>query len=74
MSGLTALMHLYLNDNSLNGPISSELGGLIALVNLEMPNNLLTGTLPSELGRLGPLEDLCAQARRETLTIYWYDT
>ena len=47
-----------LSDNSLTGPVPSELGGLGKLEDLHLDRNELSGTIPSELGDLSRLRNL----------------
>lgn len=49
---------LLLNDNQLNGGLSSEIGNLTSLQQLDLMNNQLTGTLPAALGSLSNLQYL----------------
>ena len=47
---LSALTHLFLDDNQLTGLIPAELGQLEALSTLYLADNQLTGPIPAELG------------------------
>jgi len=49
---------LDLNDNSLSGPIPTELGNLRNLQELKLNDNSLSGTIPTELGNLSDLQEL----------------
>ena len=52
------VIRLRLGDNSLNGPLSAELGDLSELKYLELTGNQLTGSIPPELGDLANLSGL----------------
>ena len=58
LGDLTALEHLYLNNNQLVGSIPTEIGNLVNLKKLYLHGNLLFGSLPTQLGLLTPLTEL----------------
>ncbi|KAK3237579.1 hypothetical protein CYMTET_52358 [Cymbomonas tetramitiformis] len=47
-----------LHDNSITGPLPTELGLLTSLQDLYLNDNSITGPLPTELGLLTSLQDL----------------
>ena len=51
-------MFLYLQNNSLIGPIPTEIGNLTELTILSLSTNSLTGPIPTEIGNLTKLEEL----------------
>ena len=49
---------IYLNGNSLSGPLPESLGDLDSLTHLQLSQSNLTGHLPSSIGNLGNLDFL----------------
>jgi hypothetical protein len=52
------LTNLALPDNSISGPLPTEIGRLTTLATLWLDGNAFSGTLPTELGELGLLKVL----------------
>ncbi|KAK4433642.1 Leucine-rich repeat receptor-like tyrosine-protein kinase PXC3 [Sesamum alatum] len=61
LGSLVELMYLELDNNSLTGPVPSELGMCKRLALLNLAQNGLTGLLPPELGNLTNLQVLNLQ-------------
>ncbi len=69
VDGEGRVVHLWLRDNNLSGPIPPELGNLTNLQTLLLRENNLTGTIPAELGDLTQLEALRLDENNLTGTI-----
>ncbi|KAL7479723.1 hypothetical protein ACHAW6_005450 [Cyclotella cf. meneghiniana] len=63
------VIELELNDNSLKGTMTPEIGSLQFLRILSMEGNYITGTLPYELGNLKDLSELYLSANNFTGTL-----
>jgi Leucine-rich repeat (LRR) protein len=55
---LSSLEYLWLYNNTLTGPIPTQLGTLSSLEEIWLSNNKLTGQIPSELGLIQTLDYL----------------
>ncbi|KAK3254517.1 hypothetical protein CYMTET_36268 [Cymbomonas tetramitiformis] len=64
LGSLTALTTMYMDRNSLNGTIPTEIGKLRSLRELWVQENCLTGAIPSEIGRLKALQVMWASGNR----------
>lgn len=58
LSNLTMLVKLSMSNNSISGPLPSNIGDLKSLEYLDLSDNQISSSLPMQIGKLGNLKNL----------------